>query len=216
MARDLREDVTFRTFRDRVPDINHIYAAQHTLSSFASIPSPRFFSIHERYNADFPKVVYLLRDPRDVMISFYHYRHTRERSYSGSLQEFLRSDDHYPCRWDEHVAGWLLDGVKANVCLIRYEEMQRETSAALRRVLDFAEVRCTDAELERAVEASRFEQMRSAEEQYKSPPVADSNGIFVRRGKVGGYADELEVENIRIIEEKYGTVMRIVGYEPSC
>ena len=217
MNADSREDITFRSFRDYAPDINDLYAAQGTLDEYVSLPDPRLFSIHARYDAHFPHVVYVLRDPRDVMVSYYHYRLKRERTYGGSLQEFLKSDDHYPCRWDEHVAGWLLNGVKANVCLVRYEDMQRDTHGALKRVLTFAGVPYSEAALSRAVEASRFEQMRSAEEQYSAgtPQMRDEHAQFVRRGKIAGYVDELDVQSIRIIEEKYGAVMRIVGYEPS-
>jgi len=197
-----REDVTFSTFRHYVPDINDTYAARTSLDVFESLSSPRFFSFHGRYDPALPKVVYLLRDPRDVMISFYHYRRTREQTYSGSLQDFLKSDDHYPCSWDQHVTDWLLNGVKENVFLIRYEELQRDTRTAVRRVLDFADVRYTDDDIAHAVTASGFEEMRSAEEGYSAGvSTAAEEQRFVRRGKIGGYVDELDLESIRIIEQ---------------
>ena len=210
------EDVTFSTFRNYVPDINDTYAARTSLDVFLPLSTPRFFSFHGPYDPALPKVVYLLRDPRDVMISFYHYRRTREQTYSGSLHDFLRSDDHYPCPWDQHVTGWLLNGVNDNICLIRYEELQRDTLTAVRRVLDFADVHCKEDDIARAVTASGFDEMRSAEERYTPDvSVTGEEKRFVRRGKIGGYADELDLQSIRIIEEKYGRVMRVVGYEPS-
>jgi len=129
------------------------------------------------------------------------------------------SDNHYPCQWDEHVAGWLLNGLNAHLCLVRYEEMHKDTPGVLKRVLDFAGLSYTEADIGRAVEASRFERMRSAEEQYGIPQpevLTHTDERFVRQGKIGGYRNELDVESIRIIDEKYGAIMRIVGYEPNC
>jgi len=151
------------------------------------------------------------------MVSYYHYKRLIDASLCSSLQEFVMSDNHYPCRWDEHVAGWLLKGLNASLCLVRYEEMHQDTHGVLKRVLDFAGLRYTEADISRAVEASRFERMRSAEEQYgfPHPDVLNPDEKFVRRGKVGSYKDELNVESIQILDEKYGAVMRVVGYEPS-
>jgi hypothetical protein len=201
-----------------MPDINEIYSAQNSLDEFASLPDPRFFSVHARYDPKFPKVVYMLRDPRDVMVSYYHYKRLTDENFRSSLQEFILSDNHYPCRWDEHVAGWLLNGLHAPLCLVRYEEMHQDTQGVLKRVLDFAGLSYTEAGISRAVEASRFERMRSAEEQYGFPypdVLTDTDERFVRRGKVGSYRDELNVESLRMLDEKYGAVMRVVGYEPS-
>jgi len=95
--------------------------------------------------------------------------------------------------------------------------MHQDTQGVLKRVLDFAGLSYTEAGISRAVEASRFERMRSAEEQYgfPHPDVLNPDEKFVRRGKVGSYRDELNVESIQILDEKYGAVMRVVGYEPS-
>src|SRR5262245_22823539 len=184
------EEITFVNYINYVPDINDLYFARNNLAEFASLPDPRLFAVHAPYDPVFPKVVYVLRDPRDVMVSYYHYRRLTDASFCSSLQEFVMSDNHYPCQWDEHVAGWLLNGLNAHLCLVRYEEMHKDTPGVLKRVLDFAGLSYTEAGILRAVEASRFERMRSAEEQYGIPQpevLTHTDERFVRRGKIGGY-----------------------------
>jgi sulfotransferase family protein len=213
------EEISFVNHTNYVPDINEIYFAQNSLGEFAFLPDPRFFSVHAPYDPIFPKVIYVLRDPRDVMVSYYHYKRLTDANFCSSLQDFVTSDNHYPCRWDEHVAGWLLNGPNASLCLVRYEEMHQDTHSVLKRVLNFAGLHYSEADILQAVEASRFERMRAAEEKHGIPypdVLTNSGERFVRQGKIGGYRTELDVESIRILDEKYGSIMRVVGYEPGC
>src|SRR5215510_3046374 len=194
---DLNEEITFLNHTAYVPDINEPYSTLNSLDEFASLPDPRFFSVHARYDPVFPKVVYVLRDPRDVMVSYYHYKRLTDASFCSSLQEFVMSDNHYPGRWDKHVVGWLLNGQHTPLCLVRYEEMHQDTQGILKRVLDFAGLSYTEADISRAVEASQFERMRAGEEKYGIPHpdiLTHTGERFVRRGKIGGYRDELNVE----------------------
>ena len=38
-----------------------------------NLKRPRIIKSHELYNAKYPKVVYIVRDPRDVYVSYFHY-----------------------------------------------------------------------------------------------------------------------------------------------
>jgi hypothetical protein len=111
----------------------------------------------EIFEKHFPRapVVYIVRDPRDVLVSFYHYlNHPEvyrnnpwmEDQRCASFSEFL----HRPLtpflrlgfalrenarnvmeRWAEHVRGWLL---APNVVHVRYEDMVRHHRRVIRKV----------------------------------------------------------------------------------
>lgn len=214
---DQSETLNLKSFLKYVPDINDPYFAGGHWEEFSSLPDPRFFYVHAPYDPSFPKVVYVLRDPRDVMVSYFHHRRMTDERFCYSMQEFISSDKHFPCRWDKHVAGWLLDNRHPHLHLVRYEEMHRDIQGTLRRVLDFVGLRYTEADVLQAVEASRFERMRSVEEKFglAGPEVlSNTDERFVRKGKIGSWRDELNEESVRILEQKYGAVMRKVGYEP--
>ena len=181
----------------------------------ADLVDPRFFLSHAQADPRLPRVVYVLRDPRDVMVSYWHYRRFLRPDYAEPLADFLRRRDHFPCAWDAHVAGWLLPRKHPNLLVVRYEQMHADTAGVLRQVLAFAGAAVDEAAIARAVEASRFDRMRAAEERFG---VADKAGRaeerFVRKGRVGAWQDEMGPAELEILQARFGDVMRQVGYAP--
>ena len=212
---DLNETIHYKNFFQYVPDINDLYFGMGHLGEYTLLPNPRFFYVHAPYDPLFPRVIYVLRDPRDVMVSYYHFRRLTDINFHSSMQDFISSHRHFPCEWDEHVSGWLIDNRNPHLCLIRYEEMHKDTYKTLQRVLEFSGLNYSEPDILRAVEASRFDRMRLLEEQYGVLDTVREDERFVRRGKIGGYKDELDEESVRIIEQRYGDVMHKVGYLPS-
>lgn len=101
------------------------------------------------------KVVYVLRDPRDTLVSFFHYLNSDElhRTNPGlenqrcaNFAEFLRrppsdyllygfssdpSFDNVAGRWASHVAGWL---AQPDVCVVTYEQMRADFRRCVLRI----------------------------------------------------------------------------------
>lgn len=76
---------------------------------------------------DYRNVIYLIRDPRDVLLS--HHRYVRSTTnYSGELKEFAMdwiAGRIWPCSWEEHVNSWLgprLRSAPFELTLLRYED----------------------------------------------------------------------------------------------
>lgn len=212
---DASDELDLKSFNRYVPDVNLQYTKRGSAAAHSGLSDPRFFLCHATYDAQLPKVVYVTRDPRDVMVSYWHYQKFLKKDFDQPMAEFLRSDDHWPCEWDEHVAGWMLPRAHADLLVVRYEDIHKDTTAVVRGVLDFAGVRCSEAHIEAAVEASRFERMRAAEERHGvNGKAGDEQERFVRKGRVGSWQEEMGYAELRAIEEKYGDVMRQVGYQP--
>jgi estrone sulfotransferase len=220
IAQTLRSDddsvrMGLNSFNKYVPDINLAYTKRGSLAQFVELADPRIFLCHAARDEHFPKVVYVIRDPRDTMVSYWHYRKFLASDFNLSLSDFLSGNDHWPCEWDQHVASWLLEKSHPQLLLVRYEEMHKDAAAVLKRVLDFAGINQTQEKIEAAVEASRFENMRAAEERFGIVGKAgDENERFVRKGRVGSWQEEMGYTELKILEEKYGSVMRQVGYTP--
>jgi hypothetical protein len=213
---DADEQLGLDSFNQYVPDVNLNYTKRGTLVEYSGLPDPRFFLCHATFDANLPKVIYVLRDPRDVMVSYWHYQKLLSADFNQSLGEYLRSDTHWPCEWDEHVASWLLPRRHPNLLVVRYEDLHTRAPAILREVLDMAGVKCEPARIDAAVEASRFARMRAAEERFGvANKSAKSQERFIRKGRVGGWREEMSDEDVKILQEKYGEVLREVGYELS-
>jgi sulfotransferase family protein len=210
---DVGEELGLDSFNRYVPDVNLLYTKRGSLEGFSGLSDPRFFLCHAAFDLRLPRVVYVMRDPRDVMLSYWHYQKFLVKGYSKSLREYLEGDDQWPCRWDDHVASWLLPRRHPNLLVVKYEEIQQDAAGVLRSVLGFAGVEVSEERIVRAVEASRFERMRASEEKFGvSNKSGDEAERFVRKGKAGSWREEMSEEEVGVLEEKYGEVMRAVGY----
>jgi hypothetical protein len=155
------------------------------------------------------KLVFLVRDPRDVIVSMYFQRTRRDANYQGSLLEFVHGDVgglrtliRYYNIWAEN-----LPRIDAAL-LLKYEDMRSDTVATLSRLLDFMGHAADRDIARRAVEACSFDRMKEMErnKEYnrswlKPGDVNDEESFKVRRGKIGGYADYLQGDELEKINQ---------------
>lgn len=157
------------------------------------------------------KIIFLARDPRDVVVSFYHHLTRRNDLYDKSLSSFIRE----PYTLQKHITylnQWAqqMEERPDKFLLLRYEDMQHNTAKELRRVVDFLGIPASDDLIQQAVQFGSVDNMRSLEKQnafadYRlKAKSAHHNSRKVRKAKVGGYKEELEETDISYINEKIG------------
>ena len=173
---------------------------------------PHDFSVESRLKRITPEdhVIFLRRDPRDVIVSLYHQVTGRFKdffNYSGTISEFIRD----PYFGAEVLKGflqmWEQVCAERPVLVLTYEECMAEPVAAFEKIgvhYGFEE----PAEKWRiAAERSTFEKMKEIEESgaFTEPWLKKRQGhAKVRRGKVGGYADSLTPEDIAYLNHIFG------------
>jgi estrone sulfotransferase len=141
---------------------------------------PRVVKTHQRYRIVFGRKVSIgiIRDPRDVMVSYYHFTHDRKRIYSGSFAQFIRHPRYGLPSWFAHYKSW---HSRWSV-VVRFEDMVEEPFRELRRVLDVLDVQPPDELVDEAVSRASLGALRRAE----SPETAkDQYGGFTRSGTIG-------------------------------
>ena len=155
------------------------------------------------------RVIFLVRDPRDVLVSSWYHLTYREPIYRGSISEFVREDLVGVRKIVQFMNMWLehRDVPRDFMCL-SYEQLKSDPHEALRRMLEFVDVEdASPDQIERAVELSSFENMKRAERDraasspWLSPgrrPV--DRAMKVRKGEVGGYRDEMTSEDISYVD----------------
>jgi hypothetical protein len=167
------------------------------------------FDVEERikYYSKIKKLVYLERDPRDVMVSLYFQVTGRFRDifrYHGTISEFIR-DGYFGARnlgrfrlmWAEIIA-------RLGFPTVSYEECHRDTQATLRRILAYYEFDVDPARLSRAVANAEFGKMKRLEQSGSFPHHwlrPRNHSPKVRRGKVGGFNDVLNQEDIDYLND---------------
>jgi hypothetical protein len=215
------ESVDFTNIERRVPDIYKFNNAQ-----LAAVPSPRTLKSHEYFDPRYRKVILIVRDPRDVLVSYYHHhikfgRIPPDYSLLQFAQDFVAGRVDTFGSWAENTGSWL--GAREHdaeaLLLLRYEDMLQDPLAALRRIVAFLGMDADPARLERVVEASSAERMRELEKKqsgnWKATRNTRQDKLFVRAAKSGGWQQELPAEAVAMIESRWGTLMRRLGYLPA-
>jgi Sulfotransferase domain len=193
-----------------------------TKKQLACVPRPRILKSHEYFDARFRKVVYIVRDPRDVVVSQFHFFRKRRRiADDSSIEHFVtRFVAGETCdfgSWGSNVASWLVARQNSpNFLLLRYEDMMAKATIELTRVASFLGLGTTTELIVQAVERSSADQMRKLEGANTSAIVTKnsrSDVPFVRSAKAGGWKADLPETAVKQLEAAWGPLMVYLGYE---
>lgn len=213
--------VNFAGIESRIPEIYDC-----TDRELRAFPRPRIIKSHESFDPRYRKVIYIVRDPRDVVLSYYEYQLKRRViTESCSLEEFLprfMESEFEPMTgsWRDHVLSWTATrrGQK-KFLLLRYEDMLAHTQEESTKIAKFLGLDSGAERVARAVALSSAERMRSLEKQqsrkWKETRKTRQDKPFVRKATSGGWKVALPKNCVAVIESAWGDVMRSVGYELS-
>lgn len=213
------KDVTFATIENQVPDSE----AQSRLQ-LKRIPRPRFIKSHQYFHPRYRKVVYIVRDPRDVALSYYDfqrkYRHIEDAYPLASfVSDFVlgRMISASWGTWRENVGSWIYArGGNPGFLLLRYEDLLADTKNQSARLAEFLGVQPTAALLEQAIGRSTADAMRKLEkaggDQWVSTKGKRADIPFVRGATSGDWRTKLPERSIAEIETAWGSLMTALGY----
>ncbi|HVP54245.1 MAG TPA: sulfotransferase domain-containing protein [Candidatus Eisenbacteria bacterium] len=189
--------------------------------------SPRILKSHECFDPRYPRVVYIVRDPRDVAVSFYFYNLKVRVIHDGYpmddfVSRFVAANvvdyaDRVGC-WQDHVLSWVrLRAGKPGFRLVRYEDLLADPAKELTNLAPFLGIEATPERIERAVRLSSGSHMQSLEKEQSRQWVTTKGTRddipFVRAAKSGGWRNKLSDAAVRTIEEAWGETMKELGYE---
>lgn len=157
------------------------------------------------------KVIYLVRQPHDVVVSSYFHAKNRFKIYDDSISQFIR-DDRYGIRKIANFTKIWFDNqnIPKDFLFLHYEDIHENPLSCLQNVFNFIDENHNIPlkVLENAVEFSSFKNMKKMETAGSVPSnthftdnVKDSESYKVRKGKVGGYVDYLSSEDIEFIDK---------------
>lgn len=162
---------------------------------------PRVIKTHKRYCLTFRRAgatIGLVRDPRDVMVSFYHFKKDLKGSYKGSFSEFIRNRGYGLEAWIRHYNSW-----KPHWSLIvRYRDLKQDTYTQLERILSTLGVTYPGKILREAIDRSSFSNVGSVDETSENPP----NARFARNGSTRQwprYFSTEDLEYYRALAERF-------------
>ncbi len=183
------------------------------------------------------RIILMVRNPKDIIISWYFQVTLSDRKrkdyrkkgktikgwhYKGDLSDFIRDEKFgiqtiirfYNC-WAEN-----LDIPKSLVGL-RYEDLKENPLRELQRVCNFLGI-YYDFDLQEVIEYAKFDNMKEMDLGKKKNILSNKGGLMtlgtnperlkVRRGKIDGYKDYLNEEDIAYVEASVNLLNPYYGY----
>ena len=180
------------------------------------------FSLQNRYCALADKVIYLIRDPIDIMRSAYDFltllgKKPADLTLDKFAREWILSEGtHFDVAgpWSAHVRSWMQQADRP-VLLVRYRTLVDEPVAQLSAILTFLGLDAPRKAIEHAIANSTMGAMRAREEaefRSKQSGVFFSGAVekgmaegarFINKGYHDSYADLGEAEK-RFADERFG------------
>ncbi|KAK7082357.1 Sulfotransferase (sult) [Halocaridina rubra] len=191
-----------------------------------SLPNPRVIKVHMPCTLmppsmlDTCKVVYVVRNPKDVIISYHH--HSRIISLHGFIgkfedfvQYFVNDDLVYGPYWLHVKEAWERRD-HPNMHIIFFEDMKANPLAEIKKLNTFLNINLTEAQLENIAKYTSFKEMKERfgegemEVGFFNSEIYKREGGFFRKGETGDwkgkFTPELEAKVDDWIKKNMSTI----------
>jgi hypothetical protein len=172
---------------------------------------PRIIKSHREFTTNYRRVIYVVRDVRDVVISRFHFANQRKTVYP-EFDPFLRDRRFGAEAWVRHVNSWLTSAThdQGRLMIVRYEDLLLDPVLQMTRMATFMNVTLPEEAVEWAAKMAGRERLQSLENTYGRPRPAPV--LFVRKGTKGQWKEELSEDQLAYLQRVAGDAMSTAGY----
>ena len=211
---------------------HEISALQNAWYDHAAHPSrgPVFFKVHDQFNprlhtpANSGLVLYIVRNPWDVAVSYAAHRH---QSIAETIR-LLENPTHVAAlapherpfqlpqfygSWSAHAASWL-DQTTIPVHLIRYEDLLAEPAKTFAALLQACGYPIHPPRLQAALAACSFANLRTQETRNGFPEKPPTSRRFFRHGRAGSWREALSPDEAARIARSHAACLARFDYTP--
>ena len=160
---------------------------------------------------DEAKYISVVRDPKDVLVSSFHFENGFIRRMVGAsvpLEPFIEgflSKRFIIGVWAEHVASWWALRERDNVLVLSFEEMKRAPALAIEQIAALMGVELSAEIFAKVAHKSSYAYMKANDHKFSppTPPDYQEQGriSMVRQGKVGAASEALSAEQRSAIDQ---------------
>ncbi len=176
----------------------------------------RVIKTHEPYRSVYRRAIHLVRDPRDVCVSYFKFMQRMERitvrpgddveaSFDVFIDALIRGRIDAYGTWQSHLFSWLnaSESKRADVLALRYEDLRADPVAAVERMGQWLGLELAEGRAEEVVRLCSLERMRAAEIEAneKTPEAMPVEGLrtgvpVISDGAVEGWRARLTEEQV--------------------
>ncbi|KAM8953008.1 amine sulfotransferase-like [Pelodytes ibericus] len=185
-------------------------------------PSPRLFTTHLPYylmpkdlRNRKSKIIYVSRNPKDVLVSYYHFYKLLGKIQKPSWEEFFyrfTAEKVLGGSWFDHVRGWYANKDDFNFLFMTYEEMKKDLRASVLKICNFVEKQLDDEAVDTIVEKATFKNMKHdplANYTFITHDLLDQRkGDFIRKGTIGDWKNMMTVAQNEKFNQIYKEKMK--------
>uniref|UniRef100_A0A8C8VQ59 Sulfotransferase n=1 Tax=Pelusios castaneus TaxID=367368 RepID=A0A8C8VQ59_9SAUR len=191
---------------------------------FVHRPSPRLFVTHLPYylvprdlRSRRGKVIYIARNPKDVMVSFFHFSNLsiKVESITDFICQFYL--DVVGSSWFDHIRGWNIHRDDFNILFLTYEEMKKDLRGTVMKICKFLGKYLNEKELDTVVEKATFNNMQAdASANYDfmiGNLLEQGKGHFLRKGTVGDWKNTMTVAQSERFDSAFKEKMKDLPFK---
>jgi hypothetical protein len=221
-------ELLFQISPKSLTEIDSIVPDVHALPEKSAVPAASQYLVKSHFPlngappfGEYRRVIYVVRDPRDVMLSYHRYSQFLSK-YPGDLKEFAMdwsAGRIWPCSWQEHVNSWLAPRSRVapfELTVLRYEDFVADPIGQTGVLAKLLGVDPGRARIEEIVADTNADSMRGRESKGNSGISPDFNDIGP--AKAGNWK-QLQAgddrDAVSIVEEFARGAMQRAGYASS-
>ncbi|XP_075410086.1 amine sulfotransferase-like [Tenrec ecaudatus] len=218
---DHRNGTTHMETLDRAPFLEYNIRKM----DFFKRPSPRLFSSHLPYylapkglKNKKAKIVYVYRNPKDVLISYFHFtKFLVTLEDVDTVEQFMKrflDGKVVGSLWFDHIRGWYEHRHSFNVLFMRYEDMKKDLRSCVLKICSFLEKELSDEAVDDVVRQATFQNMKSDPQANYNKILKEEIGIrtddgrFLRKGTIGDWKRHLTVEQSEMFDRIFQRKMK--------
>ncbi len=216
--------------QDRIPDLHRSQELN------VGAPGARLMKTHFMWRETHPlrgitaACIYLIRDPRDVLLSAVRYAGMFDEAgkgvSAGAVRDYIARGGIVKWQasgfgtWSQHACSWA-SATGFPRLTVRYESLRADPEAELVRITQFLGQDKSSEEITGAVERNRLDSLRGMEEAEKredrcwfpgSAEQLETGSRFFNEGRTGQRLDTIEPGLDAMFDRQFGEEMRRHGY----
>ncbi|XP_035029079.1 sulfotransferase 6B1 [Hippoglossus stenolepis] len=173
-------------------------------------PSPRFLGTHlhpdnipTTFYTKKTKMLVIFRNPKDTLVSFYHFSNNNPvlpsgQSWESFYSHFMSGDVPWGSYFD-HALAWEKRMNDPNVMIVTYEELKQDLSEGVRQISSFYGFPLTEAQVQQVTEDSSFTAMKESSANSHGP----MGKVIFRKGEVGDWRNHFTPDQSREMDEAF-------------
>ena len=206
-----KKDVTFFNVDEFVCD-EHMFSRE--LFTYKSNEFGSFVKTHSLPLPYHRRVIYLMRNPLDTMVSYFNYCGLEK--WNGDFTRFLNDSNYGISAYLKHVESWLGNDRAIRAFVLRYEDLVSNPLDCLRQIfMNCFGIQISNQILQNAVDRSTKEKMNTALTFYYSKmPIGSVKRYTIDKSDKNFRKSEITTEQLNLIINMCSTSAVVGHYYP--